>query len=406
MLSRTTAARHFSNHLHTQPRFALRNARLLANTQRSIATAATAGAGSRQRRNVVYGVSLAVAATTFGYGLLKKNQVHCDAVSDDKQRRSEGPITDSDPMRLRMEAFVKSLQSRIVQEIENIDGKQFTRTAWQRAEGGEGITCVLQDGNVFEKAGVGVSIVYGQLPKAAVEQMRHDRGKEISADGPVPFFAAGISLVIHPHNPNCPTVHLNYRYFEIENPDGTPKMWWFGGGSDLTPSYLFEDDAIHFHKVLKDGCDKTDKKYYGNFKQWCDKYFYNKHRGEARGIGGIFFDDLDDKPAEELFAFVKEMGNRFSQSYIPIVKKRMNMKYTPEMKRWQQIRRGRYVEFNLVWDRGTKFGLQTPGARIEAILMSLPLTARWEYMHEPEVGTKEEDLLEVLKNPRDWVPLD
>lgn len=309
-------------------------------------------------------------------------------------------------MRLRMEAFIKGLQNRIVQDIEAIDGKQFSRTTWQRAEGGEGITCVLQDGNVFEKAGVGVSVVYGQLPKAAVEQMRHDRGKEISADGPVPFFAAGISLVMHPHNPNCPTVHMNYRYFEIENPDGTPKMWWFGGGADLTPSYLFEEDAIHFHQVLKDGCDKYDKKYYSTFKQWCDKYFFIKHRGEARGIGGIFFDDLDDKPIEELFGFVKEMGNRFSTAYVPIVQKRKDMKFTPEMKRWQQLRRGRYVEFNLVWDRGTKFGLQTPGSRIEAILMSLPLTSRWEYMHEPEVNTAEADLIEVLKNPRDWVPLD
>ncbi|KAI8140483.1 Coproporphyrinogen III oxidase [Fennellomyces sp. T-0311] len=388
-----------------QPQSTLRS---LSSTcqRRSLATVTTATAGSRHRRRNIGYIASAAAAVTLSYGLWRQNEAHCDAVSDDKQRRAEGPITDSDPMRLRMESFVKSLQSRIVQDVEAIDGKQFSRTVWQRPEGGEGITCVLQDGNVFEKAGVGVSIVYGQLPKAAVEQMRHDRGKEITADGPVPFFAAGISLVMHPHNPNCPTVHLNYRYFEIENPDGTPKMWWFGGGSDLTPSYLFEDDAIHFHQVLKDGCDKTDKRYYSNFKQWCDKYFYIKHRGEARGIGGIFFDDLDDKPAEELFGFVKEMGNRFSTSYLPIVKKRMNMKFTPEMKRWQQLRRGRYVEFNLVWDRGTKFGLQTPGARIEAILMSLPLTSRWEYMHEPEAGTEETELLDVLKNPRDWVPLD
>ncbi|ORX55173.1 Coproporphyrinogen oxidase [Hesseltinella vesiculosa] len=350
-------------------------------------------------------VTSAIALTGLA-SLLWADQTYCDAATDDKQRRAEGPITDSDPMRLRMEAFVKGLQNRIVADIEQMDGKQFTRTTWQRKEGGEGITCVLQDGNVFEKAGVGVSIVYGQLPKAAVEQMRHDRGKDISADGPVPFFAAGISLVIHPVNPNAPTVHMNYRYFEIENEDGTPKMWWFGGGSDLTPSYLFEDDCIHFHQVLKDGCDKFDKKYYGNFKQWCDKYFYNKHRGESRGIGGIFFDDLDDKPADEVFNFVKEMGNRFSQSYLPIIKKRMTMKYTPEMKNWQQIRRGRYVEFNLVWDRGTKFGLQTPGARIEAILMSLPLTARWEYMAEVEPGSAEEALEEVLKNPVDWIPLD
>ncbi|KAI8885849.1 hypothetical protein K501DRAFT_331702 [Backusella circina FSU 941] len=371
--------------------------------QRFYSTAKVAAVNSSWRSRVaVAGITSAAVGLTF----LNAKEAHCDAVKDDKKRRTEGPITDSDPMRLRMEAFVKGLQNRIVSDIEQIDGKLFTRTVWERAEGGEGITCVLQDGNVFEKAGVGVSVVYGQLPKAAVEQMRHDRGKEIDADGPVPFFAAGISLVMHPHNPNAPTVHMNYRYFEIENPDGTPQMAWFGGGCDLTPTYLFEDDCIHFHQVLKDGCDKHDKKYYGQFKQWCDKYFFIKHRGEARGIGGIFFDDLDEKHPDETFSFIKEMGNRFSQSYLPIVKKRMNMKFTPEMKQWQQIRRGRYVEFNLVWDRGTKFGLQTPGARIEAILMSLPLTARWEYMHEPEVGTKEEDLEEVLKNPRDWIPLD
>ncbi|KAI8991784.1 Coproporphyrinogen III oxidase [Mycotypha africana] len=348
----------------------------------------------------------AIGVTTFALMWANANKVYCDVIGDDNQRRSEGPITDKDPMRLRMEAFIKGLQNRIVNDIEQLDGKQFTKTVWERPEGGEGITCVLQDGNVFEKAGVGVSIVYGQLPKAAVEQMRHDRGKEIDADGPVPFFAAGISLVIHPHNPNAPTVHLNYRYFEIENPDGTPKMWWFGGGSDLTPAYLYDEDAVHFHQTLKDGCDKFDKKYYSQFKQWCDKYFFIKHRGEARGVGGIFFDDLDDKPADELFNFVKEMGNRFSESYIPIVKRRMNMKYTKEMKDWQQIRRGRYVEFNLVWDRGTKFGLQTPGARIEAILMSLPLTSRWEYMKEVKDGSREQDLEEVLKNPRDWIPLE
>ncbi|CAO3652730.1 unnamed protein product [Mucor hiemalis] len=368
-----------------------RTSSLLANNQRFYATARTAAVNNTWRNKAS---AVALGSAVLGFGLWNAREVYCDAVTDDKQRRSEGPITDRDPMRLRMEAFVKGLQNRIVSDIEQIDGKQFSRTAWERTEGGEGITCVLQDGNVFEKAGVGISIVYGQLPKAAVEQMRHDRGKEISADGPVPFFAAGISLVIHPHNPNAPTVHLNYRYFEIENPDGTPKC----GGS--------VEDAIHFHQVLKDGCDKYDKKYYSTFKQWCDKYFFIKHRGEARGVGGIFFDDLDDKPADEIFSYIKEMGNRFSLSYIPIMKKRMNMKYTPEMKEWQQLRRGRYVEFNLVNDRGTKFGLQTPGARIEAILMTLPLTARWEYMKEPEEGSREEDLQEVLKNPRDWVPLD
>ncbi|KAI9020815.1 Coproporphyrinogen III oxidase [Phycomyces nitens] len=381
------------------------NSGLSRQVPRLYSTATRVGATQSWKKYQAGYVGLGAAAL-LAFTVANAKEVYCDAAHDDNQRRTEGPITDQDPMRLRMESFVKGLQSRIVADIESIDGKQFSRTTWQRKEGGEGITCVLQDGNVFEKAGVGISIVYGQLPKAAVEQMRHDRGKDISADGPVPFFAAGISLVMHPRNPNAPTVHMNYRYFEIENPDGTPRLAWFGGGSDLTPSYLFEEDAIHFHQVIKDGCEKYDKKYYSTFKQWCDKYFYIKHRGESRGIGGIFFDDLDDKPTEELFSFIKEMGNRFSQSYVPIVKKRMNMKFTEEMKEWQQIRRGRYVEFNLVCDRGTKFGLQTPGARIEAILMTLPLTARWEYMHTPKPNSPEEDLEEVLKNPRDWIPLD
>ncbi|CAM0135070.1 unnamed protein product [Umbelopsis sp. WA50703] len=363
---------------------------------------------SRRNQQAFFAALAATGAVGLSYSILSTDKMtvaHCDAVSDDKKRKSQGPITDSDPMRLRMEAFIKDLQNRIVAEIQQLDGRgEFVRTAWERKEGGEGITCVLSDGKVFEKAGVGISIVYGQLPKAAVEQMRHDRGKDIEADGPVPFFAAGISLVMHPHNPNAPTVHMNYRYFEIENPDGTPKLSWFGGGADLTPSYLFEEDAVHFHQTLKDGCDKFNPSYYKDFKQWCDKYFFIKHRGEARGIGGIFFDDLDDK-SEETFAFIKEMGNRFLPSYLPIMEKRKNMRYTDDMRHWQQLRRGRYVEFNLVQDRGTKFGLSTPGARIEAILMTLPLTARWEYMHEPALKSREAELMDVLKTPKDWIPL-
>jgi coproporphyrinogen III oxidase len=306
-------------------------------------------------------------------------------------------------MRHRMGEYIKSLQLQITKEIESLDGRKFKIDRWERKQGGEGISCILQDGNVFEKAGVNISIVHGKLPEAAVQQMK-SRNKEIDpSKGPYPFFAAGISIVMHPHNPYAPTVHLNYRYFEINNEDGTPKLWWFGGGSDLTPSYLFEEDAIHFHKTLKDACDKHDVSFYPEFKKWCDKYFYLQHRGEARGVGGIFFDDMDRKPAEEIFAFVKECGNTFLPSYVPIVKRRMNMKFGKEEKHWQQLRRGRYVEFNLIWDRGTKFGLQTPGARIESIFMSLPLTARWEYMHVPEKNSREEKLIDVLRNPRDWV---
>lgn len=318
-------------------------------------------------------------------------------------QRLLGPITPKDSMRLRMEEYIKNLQKQIVAEIEKMDDGKFNRDSWERKEGGDGISCVLQDSTVFEKAGVNVSVVYGKLPQAAIEQMRNDRGKDLAVDGPSPFFAAGISIVMHPRNPNAPTVHMNYRYFEVENEDGSPKMAWFGGGSDLTPSYLFDEDAIHFHKTLKAACDKHDKNYYPKFKKWCDDYFFIKHRHESRGVGGIFFDDLDDRSPEAIFSFIKEMGNAFLPSYIPIIKRRKDMPFTEEMKRWQELRRGRYVEFNLIWDRGTKFGLQTPGSRIESILMSLPLKARWEYMQEPVSGSREENLLKVLKAPREWV---
>ncbi|CAB4396687.1 unnamed protein product [Rhizophagus irregularis] len=339
-------------------------------------------------------------------GFQLTGQVECAASVNNKPKNVNFNNDERIPMRHRMEKYIKSLQLLIIKEIESLDGKKFEIDRWEREQGGEGISCILQDGNVFEKAGVNISIVYGNLPEAAVKQMK-SRNKEIDpSKGPHPFFAAGISIVMHPHNPYAPTIHLNYRYFEINNKDdkdGTSKLWWFGGGSDLTPSYLFEDDAIHFHKTLKDACDKHDVTYYPEFKKWCDEYFYLQHRGEARGVGGIFFDDMDRKPAEEIFALIKQCGDAFLPSYVPIIKKRMNMKFGEEEKHWQQLRRGRYVEFNLIWDRGTKFGLQTPGARIESIFMSLPLTARWEYMHVPEKNSREEKLIDVLKNPRDWV---
>ncbi|KAJ1566159.1 Coproporphyrinogen-III oxidase [Nowakowskiella sp. JEL0078] len=314
----------------------------------------------------------------------------------------------SDPMRLKMENFIRNLQKEIVsaiEEVEGSDGARFKQDEWIRPEGGLGLSCVLQDGKVFEKAGVGVSVVHGPLPSKMYEQMRA-RKIDGMGEGPYAMFAAGISLVMHPHNPNAPTVHLNYRYFELsdpENPDSKPITWWFGGGCDLTPSYLFPEDAEHFHKVIKEACDRHDKSYYPKFKKWCDDYFFIPHRGESRGVGGIFFDDLDDKDPNELFAFVKDCGRSFVKQYVPIMQKRKDMPFTHDMKKWQQLRRGRYAEFNLVYDRGTKFGLATPGARIESILMSLPLTARWEYMHNTEKGSREEQLLDILKKPREWV---
>ncbi|KAJ3327435.1 Coproporphyrinogen-III oxidase [Blyttiomyces sp. JEL0837] len=355
--------------------------------------------------------------------------------SSSKQQPTPEPVVVATPepelpMRERMAKLVKSLQSEIVAALEQLEQDPtaihysietsatdavvpppttFRRDVWKRAEGGEGISCVLQNGKVFEKAGVLVSVVHGTAPERLIAQMKsRDLRKELEVGKKYGMFAAGISLVVHPVNPNAPTVHLNYRYFELvdeESDAKEPVAWWFGGGSDLTPSYLYEEDATHFHQVIKTACDKHDPSYYPRFKKWCDKYFDITHRNEARGIGGIFFDDLDgnERPANELIKFVEDCGRSFVGQYVPIMEKRLGMPFDEEMKRWQQLRRGRYVEFNLVHDRGTKFGLATPGARIESIMCSLPLTARWEYSHEPEAGSPEAKLMEVLKNPRDWV---
>ncbi|CAL9696158.1 unnamed protein product [Knipowitschia caucasica] len=319
------------------------------------------------------------------------------------------PVTDlnelqrrKDEMRTRMEMLIMETQAEFCKALEEVDGGKFKVDRWQRNEGGGGISCVMQDGKVFEKAGVNVSVVSGNLTEEAARQMR-SRGKVLKGkDGKLPFVAMGVSSVIHPKNPHIPTVHFNYRYFEVEEEDGS-KQWWFGGGTDLTPVYINMEDAVHFHKTLKDACDKHHSQHYANFKKWCDRYFYIRHRGETRGIGGIFFDDLDSPNQEEAFSFVKSCAQTVVPCFLPIVYKHLNDSFTPEEKEWQQVRRGRYVEFNLVYDRGVKFGLATPGSRIESILMSLPLTARWEYMHEPAKGTREADMLQVLRSPKDWV---
>lgn len=237
---------------------------------------------------------------------------------------------------------------------------------------------------MFEKAGVAVSIVHGSLPPAATKQMKA-RGKDLEEDKHLPFYACGVSLVMHPRNPMAPTIHLNYRYFEVESgrvdAAGEPIMLaWFGGGADLTPSYLFEEDARHFHAVYKTLLDKRDPALYSAWKDACDKYFYIPHRHEGRGVGGFFYDDLDDT-SEATFQMVRSLSNAMLDSYVPILHRRKDLPFTQQQKEWQQLRRGRYVEFNVMYDRGTKFGLATPGSRIESILMSLPLTARWEYMN-------------------------
>ena len=280
------------------------------------------------------------------------------------------------------------LQNTICSKLESIDGSaRFREDVWKREEGGGGKTRVMEEGAVFEKAGVNTSAVWGKLPERMAQRMDVEAGE---------FFATGISLVIHPRSPMVPTVHMNLRYFDMENGKS-----WFGGGTDLTPYYLFEEDVRHFHKTLKNACDKHDTTYYPQFKKWCDEYFFIKHRNEARGTGGIFFDYLTGSN-ELLLSFVSEVGDAFLPSYIPLVERRMNEPYTDVEREWQLVRRGRYVEFNLVYDRGTLFGLETKG-RIESILMSLPPFVSWKYDHHPEPDSREAELVEVLRKPREWV---
>lgn len=314
------------------------------------------------------------------------------------------------PMRKRMEALVYWKQQEITAGLELVEkaaasAATFRPDSWVRGEeGGGGTLCVLQDGVVFEKAGVNVLVVHGTLPPKAIERMRADHLKlqASSADGSVKFFACGLSLVVHPKNPHAPTTHLNYRYFETMNEDGSPQTWWFGGGADLTPLYLYEEDAQLFHGTHKAALDKYDTELYPRYKKWCDEYFFIKHRGELRGVGGIFFDDFDSKPAEEIFLIVQLCFDAYLPLYVPIMLRRMLLPFTEAEKQWQQVRRGRYVEFNLVYDRGTQFGLNTPGSRVELILMSLPLTAGWLYDHHPEPGSREAELEAVVKTPREW----
>ncbi|KAH9241054.1 hypothetical protein K456DRAFT_1920786 [Colletotrichum gloeosporioides 23] len=314
--------------------------------------------------------------------------------------------SDAYQMRLRMGAFIRRKQKEIISALESLDGNTFRTDEWERPNGGGGgRTCVLQDGHVLEKAGVNISIVHGKLNRNAIEEMRQNH-KNIATDAnELEFYALGLSMVVHPKNPMAPTVHMNGRYFETVR-DGSAQTAWFGGGSDLTPSYLFEEDAKYFHATLKSACDEHDVGYYPKFKKWCDEYFNIKHRGERRGVGGIFFDDLDENfgNLDQIFAFVQATMNALVPAYIPIVEKRKDLPFNDQEKEWQQIRRGRYVEFNLVHDRGTAFGLNVPGSRVESILISLPVTAQWHYMYEePEPDSREGKLLEVLRSPREWV---
>lgn len=297
----------------------------------------------------------------------------------------------------RFYGYIETLQDSITAALEKEDGKaRFREDLWQREQGGGGRTRVIENGRVFEKGGVNISAVHGPLPRSMQQYFKV---------GDVDFFACGLSLVLHPVNPMVPTVHANWRYFEMYDKGGAIVDQWFGGGQDLTPYYLYEEDAAHFHKVCQAACDLHDPSFYPEYKQKCDAYFWNHHRGEARGIGGLFFDYLKsdtDRTIEDWEAFVTGVGNSFLRAYIPIVQKRKELPYEAMHREWQEIRRGRYVEFNLVHDKGTLFGLKTNG-RIESILMSLPPKVQWRYDHHPLEGSAEAALIKVLKSPREWV---
>jgi len=292
---------------------------------------------------------------------------------------------------------IENLQDSITSKIEEVDGlAKFKEDIWQRQEGGGGRTRVIENGAIFEKGGVNISAVHGELPEVLRKQFNADEGT---------FFACGLSLVLHPINPMIPTVHANWRYFEMYDTTGKMVTQWFGGGQDLTPYYLFDEDAIHFHTVCKNVCNSYSPDFYSTFKKNCDDYFWNAHREEARGVGGLFFDYLKATNSFTIldrYNFVTAVGASFLESYLPIVKKRKDIPFTISQKDWQEIRRGRYVEFNLVHDRGTLFGLKTNG-RIESILMSLPPVVQWKYNHHPEKESEEERLIAVLTNPKEWV---
>lgn len=302
-----------------------------------------------------------------------------------------------DGMRAQFYEYIQNLQNQICNRLEAVDGtERFKEDLWERPGGGGGRTRVIQNGQVFEKGGVNISRVHGELPPT---MQKHFGVKDVD------FFACGLSLVLHPISPMVPTVHANWRYFEMYDKQGNRVDAWFGGGQDLTPYYLFEEDAKHFHQVCKDSCDRHHPDFYSQYKSKCDQYFWNKHRNEARGVGGLFFDycrQTDTMTLENWYEFVTQVGDQFLEAYIPIVEKRKSLPYTEDQRQWQEIRRGRYVEFNLVHDRGTLFGLHTNG-RIESILMSLPPIVQWSYDFHPVPGSEEEKLVKVLQAPRQWV---
>ena len=290
--------------------------------------------------------------------------------------------------------YLQDLQARIVESLELVDGKNFLHDSWNRPEGGGGTSCLLEEGNVFERAGVGFSHVLGsKLPPAATIAHPEAAGRS--------WEAMGVSLVLHPRNPYVPTVHMNIRFFVAEKEGETP-IWWFGGGMDLTPYYGFADDCVHFHRTNKSALDAFDAAYYPEFKKHCDEYFYLKHRKEPRGIGGIFFDDFNELGFERSFELQRAVGDSFLQAYLPIVQRRKESPYTENERDFQAYRRGRYVEFNLVYDRGTLFGLQSNG-RTESILMSMPPVVKWRYDWKPQANSPESKLYSEFLIDKDWL---
>jgi coproporphyrinogen III oxidase len=320
------------------------------------------------------------------------------------------PVAGPAPDAAQVRRWLEDLQDAIVRDLERMDGGSFARDAWEKAPGerlqGRGVTRILEGGALFERAGVGYSDVRGQaLPPSA--SAAHP---EVAGCG---FEAAGVSLVLHPRNPHVPTVHMNVRFFCARPPSvagagagaeagAGPGAWWFGGGMDLTPYYAHHEDARHFHATCRDALAPFGEGWYPSFKRWCDQYFYLRHRGEARGIGGVFFDDLSEPGAETSFAIMRAVGEAFLPAYAPIVERRRSQPYGERERAFQALRRGRYVEFNLVYDRGTLFGLQS-GGRAESILMSMPPEVSWRYDWRPEPGSPEARLFEEFLPPRDWV---
>ena len=308
----------------------------------------------------------------------------------------------SQPNIEQVRQYLLDLQDRICNELESVDGKaQFIEDSWQRdshggLEGG-GRTRLITDGAVFEQGGVNFSHVTGKsMPASATAGRPELAGRS--------FEALGVSLVIHPNNPYVPTSHANVRFFIAEK-EGEDPIWWFGGGYDLTPYYGFETDAAEWHQTAKEACDPFGEDVYSKYKQWCDEYFYLKHRGETRGAGGLFFDDLNEGGFEHCFSFLQSVGNSYTKAYVPIVERRKDIPFGERERDFQLYRRGRYVEFNLVYDRGTLFGLQS-GGRTESILMSLPPLVKWRYNWHPEPGTEEAKLYDVFLKPQDWLKLE